>query len=479
MRRSFIHFLLLCLFLLPAAAKAGEPVGSVREVTGAATLLHAGEADAHTVTPEAALFLKDVLEAQDGAHLKLTFADGTEFTLSGRGKFTVDEYVYDPKALNKNKSVFSLLGAAFSYSSGLIGKSGEAKASLNLDFGSIGIRGTKILSAFAGGGNWIYLDSGKITIDNDSGQVIVSPGEGTSVTSRTQAPDAPYAWSAEEIAWLQRVIDDPSARISGAMASGKESQPPGRARAPSQMAAAEAPARALESLGKDRADLADEGVAKKAAEQSANVMAAAPASPAAQVPASSAEAGAAAGAKAPASPPPAAIAAVPAQMPADAEPAPVAAGKAEAKAKAPAERAAPQDVISLKNLSAATLGTRVTQDGAGVVRIDTQTATTINLASADISAQHLEDTTLMMRASMKAKGLTGRAFLEMWVHFPGEKGGVYFSRGLDNPLVKDEDWKEFQTPFFLKKGQVPDKVILNLVIHGHGTVWIRDVRLQK
>lgn len=484
MRVSFIHFLLLCLFLLPAAAKAGEPIGAVQEATGSATILHAGEAAPHALAAKAPLFMKDVIDAKDDAHLKMKFADETELMLSGRGKFTIDEYIYDPKAPEKNKSVFSLFGAAFSYVGGLLDK--NAQSSINLDFGSIGIRGTKVMSAYAGGGNWIYLESGKITIDNAAGQVIVNPGEGTNMTSKTQAPDAPYAWSADEIAWLQHVIDDPSARSSGAMASNKSQMPLGRARAPSQMAAAEAPARAKDEMEKGKAAL-DEMSDKKAALQSGNEMAAAPAASPAQMP--SATGGAGAGAPAAASAtaaataaaPPVVIAATPASPPVASEPMPADSREAESKvpAKAEARRDAPKDVVSLKGLSAATLGTRVTQDGKGVVRIDTQTATTINLASADVSAQHLEDTTLMFRASMKAKGLTGMAFLEMWVHFPGEKGGIYFSRGLDHPLTKEEDWKEFETPFFLKKGQMPDMVILNLAIHGRGTVWIRDVRLQK
>jgi hypothetical protein len=458
MRLSFVHFLLLCLFLFPAAARAGEPVGFIREVTGAATILHAGDAAARDVKPDAPIFLKDVIDARDGAHLKMKFADDTEFVLSGRGKFTVDEYVYDPKAPEKNKSAFSLLGAAFSYVSGLIDKNSEAKSSLNLDFGSIGIRGTKILSAYAGGGNWIYLENGKITVDNGGGQVIVNPGEGTSITSKSQAPDAPYAFSADEIAWLQRVIDDPSARASGAMAANKESFPLVRARTPSQMAVAETPVRAAEQMERSTADEA-------ADKKSANEITTAPAAPAE--------------ASAPAAPP-AVIAAPPAAPPPASEPLPAGAGKAEAKVKAntEAERAAPSDVISLKKLSAATLGTRISQDG-GAVRIDAQTPVTINIATADISAQHLENTTLFYRAAMKAKGLSGTAYLEMWVHFPGERGGSYFSRGLDNPLAREEDWKEFATPFFLKPGEVPDRVTLNLVINGTGTVWIRDVRLQR
>jgi hypothetical protein len=36
-----------------------------------------------------------------------------------------------------------------------------------------------------------------------------------------------------------------------------------------------------------------------------------------------------------------------------------------------------------------------------------------------------------------------------------------------------------ETPFFLKRGEKPDNVKLNVVINGTGTVWIDDVKLLK
>ena len=46
--------------------------------------------------------------------------------------------------------------------------------------------------------------------------------------------------------------------------------------------------------------------------------------------------------------------------------------------------------------------------------------------------------------------------------------------------MKDKsDWKTVQTPFIFQKGQKPDKVTLNVVINGIGTVWVDDVVLSK
>ena len=62
-------------------------------------------------------------------------------------------------------------------------------------------------------------------------------------------------------------------------------------------------------------------------------------------------------------------------------------------------------------------------------------------------------------------------------HF-GDKG-EFFSRGLQSPLSGTTDWSTGETPFFLKKGENPDNVKLNLVIDGKGTVWIDDIHLFK
>jgi hypothetical protein len=43
--------------------------------------------------------------------------------------------------------------------------------------------------------------------------------------------------------------------------------------------------------------------------------------------------------------------------------------------------------------------------------------------------------------------------------------------------TKTTDWQALQAPFVFEKEQNPDKVTLNLVINGSGTVWIDDILL--
>ncbi|KPJ61308.1 MAG: hypothetical protein AMJ46_02765 [Latescibacteria bacterium DG_63] len=89
----------------------------------------------------------------------------------------------------------------------------------------------------------------------------------------------------------------------------------------------------------------------------------------------------------------------------------------------------------------------------------------------------VENATLVYQAKVRTEDVQGQVFLEMWCHFPGR--GEFFSRGLMSALTGSCDWTTQETPFFLKEGENPDNVKLNLVIVGKGTAWIDDVRLSK
>jgi hypothetical protein len=93
----------------------------------------------------------------------------------------------------------------------------------------------------------------------------------------------------------------------------------------------------------------------------------------------------------------------------------------------------------------------------------------------EVSGIDIENAKLVYCAKVKSD-LDGAAFLEMWVHVAG---GQYFSKGTNDVVSQKTDWKTIQTPFMFEKGQKPDKVTLNLVINGKGTVWIDDIILSR
>ena len=113
-------------------------------------------------------------------------------------------------------------------------------------------------------------------------------------------------------------------------------------------------------------------------------------------------------------------------------------------------------------------------EGKGSTKITTCWPTSVCLG--EVGELDIENARLIYRAKVKSDLKEGNAFLEMWVRVAG---GNYFSRGLNSTISGQTDWKTIETPFIFQKGQKPEKVTLNLVINGKGTVWIDDVTLSK
>ena len=147
---------------------------------------------------------------------------------------------------------------------------------------------------------------------------------------------------------------------------------------------------------------------------------------------------------------------------------------------------APQEVVELKRFpidslegimtqSGVQFDKEVSSDGNGSLKIIATEPTVVRLFElVDID---IENARLIYQAKVRTEGVEGQVFLEMWCHFPGK--GEFFSRGLQTPLTGTTNWTTEETPFFLKKGENPDNVKLNLVINGKGTAWIDDIRVLK
>jgi hypothetical protein len=119
----------------------------------------------------------------------------------------------------------------------------------------------------------------------------------------------------------------------------------------------------------------------------------------------------------------------------------------------------------------------ITQSGIradqGEWRIDTTEKQTIRLF--EVESPAVEQCLLTYRAELKTEGLKGRAFLEMWCRLPGR--GEFFSKGHHQAVSGTASWARYEIPFYLKRGQKPDLIKLNLAVEGAGTVWLRNVAL--
>jgi len=89
----------------------------------------------------------------------------------------------------------------------------------------------------------------------------------------------------------------------------------------------------------------------------------------------------------------------------------------------------------------------------------------------------VEECMLIYRAQLKTEGVGRRAYLEMWCRFSRRR--EFFSKGFafHGPVTGTSDWAVYETPFYLRRGQKPNLVKLNLVVEGGGTVWVKDVQL--
>ena len=105
----------------------------------------------------------------------------------------------------------------------------------------------------------------------------------------------------------------------------------------------------------------------------------------------------------------------------------------------------------------------------------------------EVSGPGVEDCTVFYLAKLKTEGLTGRAYLEMWCRLPGR--GEFFSKGIMNTVTGTNDWVSCEIPFFLKKGQKPDLIRLNLIVEAvgklfwkkpvAGRIWVKEVALLR
>ena len=116
----------------------------------------------------------------------------------------------------------------------------------------------------------------------------------------------------------------------------------------------------------------------------------------------------------------------------------------------------------------------ITVEGDGW-RIECQTEQSVRVF--EVADPGVEQCMLTYRAKMKTEDLQAKAYLEMWCRIPGK--GEFFSKGLHHAVAGTNDWASYEIPFYLKKGQRPDLIKLNIVFKGAGTAWLKAVELVQ
>jgi hypothetical protein len=93
----------------------------------------------------------------------------------------------------------------------------------------------------------------------------------------------------------------------------------------------------------------------------------------------------------------------------------------------------------------------------------------------EVADPGVEGCLLTYRARLKTNDVQGRAYLELWCRLPGR--GEFFSKGVQQSVSGTVDWATSEVPFWLKQGQRPDLLKLNLAVEGTGTLWVSDIEV--
>lgn len=198
-------------FFTAHTAMAAEKIGTATLTQGSVLVERVDAPEGIPLSEGDAIYLNDHILTDEGDYATIEFVDETSITLNGEdGSFKIDEYVFDPETPENNKARFSVLRASFVFVSGAIGKTEKPDVEIDLDFGTIGIRGTKILRAMKDDGEcWILLEEGRIQVSNDNGVVNMKPGDGTRIKARNIAPTSPKPWNEKNITWINREVKAP------------------------------------------------------------------------------------------------------------------------------------------------------------------------------------------------------------------------------------------------------------------------------
>ncbi len=160
-------------------ANDASPVGTIKEVSGHATITHP-DGTVETAVTGMPVHEGDIIQTDAKGAVNLVFIDESSFAVSENAKLAIDKYVFDPDS-HSGDSNFSMLRGLFVYTSGLIGREDPDDVKIHTPVGSIGIRGTVIA------GN---VDKGEITVVE--GAIVLHSLDGKDMTLSNQYETARF-----------------------------------------------------------------------------------------------------------------------------------------------------------------------------------------------------------------------------------------------------------------------------------------------
>jgi len=179
--------------LLATASAVFAQTGQVVDLQGTATAqaTPAAAAGQPAPAPGAARTLRlgdtinqgETISTGAGSRLALRFEDGQLVSLTANSSFRIDAYTYNRAEPARSSVVFNLLNGGMRALTGLIGQARPQAVSYRAGNATIGIRGTDVTFALAGGNLIINVTTGLISFVPRDGAAPVSVSANTAVLS--------------------------------------------------------------------------------------------------------------------------------------------------------------------------------------------------------------------------------------------------------------------------------------------------------
>jgi hypothetical protein len=117
---------------------------------------------------------------------------------------------------------------------------------------------------------------------------------------------------------------------------------------------------------------------------------------------------------------------------------------------------------------------------ASVVQVTGETGPT-STTVLEVDSPEVPSHRYVLRGRIRYEGVEGAGFVEMLSVFPGR--GTFFTRTLGEvgPLARlsgSGDWRDLELPFLSEPGQLPEKLVVNVVLPGKGTVYLTPLMLS-
>ena len=133
---------IIMLLLAGNVLAGGPPIGSVKTVTGDASITTDNQKSSAQVGSP--VYQGSILQTGKNSSMGVTFKDETVMSFGADTVFTVDEYLYAPTQ-GKLKLSSKITKGSLNYVSGVIAKMQPEAVSVTTPTGVIGVRGTQFL----------------------------------------------------------------------------------------------------------------------------------------------------------------------------------------------------------------------------------------------------------------------------------------------------------------------------------------------